>query len=86
MARHAGGGIMTPPTPSPRDHRPQRPAALQPEHDRWEGSMKPPRTLSVSAALHSRLWLLKIRRRARTLDEVVEQALDALEEQEANDG
>ncbi len=48
--------------------------------------MKPPRTLSVSAALHSRLWLLTIRRRARTLDEVVEQALDALEEQEANDG
>jgi len=48
--------------------------------------MKPPRTLSVSAALHSRLWLLKIRRRARTLDEVIEQALDALEEQEANDG
>mgnify|MGYP000863684876 FL=1 len=48
--------------------------------------MKPPRTLSISAALHSRLWLLKIRRRARTLDEVVEQALDALEEQEANDG
>lgn len=48
--------------------------------------MKPLRTLSVSAALHSRLWLLKIRRRARTLDEVIEQALDALEEQEANDG
>lgn len=48
--------------------------------------MKPLRTLSVSAALHTRLWLLKIRRRARTLDEVVEQALDALEEQEANDG
>ena len=48
--------------------------------------MKPPRTLSISAALHSRLWLLKIRRRARTLDEVIEQALDALEEQEANDG
>lgn len=48
--------------------------------------MKPPRTLSVSAALHSRLWLLKIRRRARTLDEVIEQALDALEEQEGNDG
>ena len=48
--------------------------------------MKPPRTLSVSAALHSRLWLHKIRRKARTLDEVIEQALDALEEQEANDG
>ena len=48
--------------------------------------MKPPRTLSISAALHSRLWLLKIRRKARTLDEVIEQALDALEEQEANDG
>lgn len=48
--------------------------------------MKPPRTLSISAALHTRLWLLKIRRRARTLDEVVEQALDALEEQEGNDG
>lgn len=48
--------------------------------------MKPPRTLSVSAALHSRLWLLKIRRKARTLDEVVEQALDALEEQGGNDG
>ena len=48
--------------------------------------MKPPRTLSVSAALHSRLWLLKIRRKARTIDEVIEQALDALEEQEANDG
>ena len=48
--------------------------------------MKPPRTLSISAALHSRLWLLKIRRKARTLDEVVEQALDALEEREANDG
>jgi len=48
--------------------------------------MKPPRTLSVSSALHSRLWLLKIRRKARTLDEVIEQALDALEEQEANDG
>ena len=48
--------------------------------------MKPPRTLSVSATLHSRLWLLKIRRKARTLDEVIEQALDALEEQEANDG
>jgi hypothetical protein len=48
--------------------------------------MKPPRTLSISAALHSRLWLLKIRRRARTLNEVIEQALDALEEQEANDG
>ena len=48
--------------------------------------MKPPRTLSVSDALHSRLWLLKIRRKARTLDEVIEQALDALEEQEANDG
>ena len=48
--------------------------------------MKPPRTLSVSAALHSRLWLLKIRRKARTLDEVIEQALDALEEQEGNDG
>ena len=48
--------------------------------------MKPPRTLSISAALHTRLWLLKIRRRARTLNEVIEQALDALEEQEANDG
>lgn len=48
--------------------------------------MNPTRTLSVSAALHSRLWLLKIRRRARTLDEVIEQALDALEEQEANNG
>ena len=48
--------------------------------------MKTPRTLSVSAALHSRLWLLKIRRKARTLDEVIEQALDALEEQEGNDG
>ena len=48
--------------------------------------MKPLRTLSISAALHSRLWLLKIRRNARTLEEVVEQALDALEEQEANDG
>ncbi len=34
-----------------RDHRPQRPAALQPEHDRRGGPMKPPRTLSVSAAL-----------------------------------
>ena len=45
--------------------------------------MKPPRTLSISAAPHSRLWLLKIRRRARTLDEVVEQALDPLEEREA---
>ena len=48
--------------------------------------MKPLRTLSISAAIHTRLWLLKIRRRARTLDEVVEQALDALEEQEGNDG
>ena len=48
--------------------------------------MKSSRTLSVSAALHSRLWLLKIRRKARTLDEVIEQALDALEEQEANNG
>ena len=48
--------------------------------------MKPPRTLSVSAALHSRIWLLKIRRKARTLEDVVEQALDALEEQKANDG
>ena len=48
--------------------------------------MKPPRTLSISADLHSRLWLLKIRRNARTLEDVVEQALDALEEQEANDG
>ena len=48
--------------------------------------MKPPRTLSVSAALHTRLWLLKIRRKARTLEDVVEQALDALEEREANDG
>jgi hypothetical protein len=48
--------------------------------------MKPPRTLSISAALHSRLWLLKIRRRARTLNEVIEQALDALEEQEVNNG
>jgi len=48
--------------------------------------MKPPRTLSISAALHTRLWLLKIRRKARTLDEVIGQALDALEEQEANDG
>ena len=48
--------------------------------------MRPPRTLSISAALHSRLWLLKIRRKARTLEDVVEQALDALEEQEANDG
>ncbi len=48
--------------------------------------MKPPRTISISAALHTRLWLLKIRRNARTLDEVIEQALDALEEQEANDG
>ncbi len=48
--------------------------------------MKTPRTLSVSAALHSRIWLLKIRRKARTLEDVVEQALDALEEQEANDG
>jgi hypothetical protein len=48
--------------------------------------MKPPRTLSISAALHSRIWLLKIRRKARTLEDVVEQALDALEEQEANDG
>jgi hypothetical protein len=47
--------------------------------------MKPPRTLSISAALHTRLWLLKIRRRARTLNEVIEQALDALEEQEADD-
>ena len=48
--------------------------------------MKPPRTLSISAALHSRLWLLKIRRNARTLEDVVEQALDALEEQEGNNG
>ncbi len=48
--------------------------------------MKPPRTLSVSAALHSRIWLLKLRLKARTLDEVVERALDALEEREANDG
>ncbi len=48
--------------------------------------MTPPKTLSISAALHSRLWLLKIRRKARTLDEVIEQALDALEAQEANDG
>jgi len=48
--------------------------------------MKHPRTLSISAALHSRIWLLKIRRKARTLEDVVEQALDALEEQEANDG
>ena len=48
--------------------------------------MKPPRTLSVSATLHSRLWLLKIQRKARTLEDVVEQALDALEEQEGNDG
>ena len=48
--------------------------------------MKPPRTLSISAALHTRLWLHKIQRKARTLDEVIEQALDALEEQEANDG
>ena len=48
--------------------------------------MKPPRTLSVSDALHSRLWLLKIRRNARTLEDVVEQALDALEEREADDG
>ncbi|MDD3071517.1 MAG: hypothetical protein PHX88_10020 [Methanoculleus horonobensis] len=48
--------------------------------------MKPPRTLSISAALHSRIWLLKIQRKTRTLDEVVEQALDALEEREANDG
>ncbi len=39
--------------------------------------MKPPRTLSVSAALHSRLWLLKIRRKARTLDDIVESANDA---------
>ena len=62
------------------------PAALHARHDRRGGPMKPPRTLSISAALHSRLWLLKIRRRARTLDEVVEQALDALEEQEGNDG
>ena len=62
------------------------PAALQPGHDRREESVKPPRTLSISAALHSRLWLLKIQRKARTLDEVVEQALDALEEREGNDG
>ena len=48
--------------------------------------MKPPRTLSISAALHSRLWLLKIQRKARTLEDVVGQALDALEEQEGNDG
>ena len=48
--------------------------------------VKPPRTLSISDALHTRLWLLKIRRNARTLEDVVEQALDALEEQEANDG
>ena len=48
--------------------------------------MKPPPPLSISAALHSRLWLLKIRRNARTLEDVVEQALDALEEQEADDG
>ena len=48
--------------------------------------MKPPRTLSISAALHSRLWLLKLRLKARTLEDVVEQALDALEEQEGNDG
>ncbi|QXM18620.1 hypothetical protein [Methanoculleus virus Blf4] len=48
--------------------------------------MRPPRTLSISATLHSRLWLLKIRRKARTLEDVVEQALDALEEQEAYDG
>ena len=48
--------------------------------------MKPPRTLSISASLHSRIWLLKIQRKARTLDEVVEQALDALEEREADDG
>ena len=49
-------------------------------------TVKSPRTLSISAALHTRLWLLKIRRNARTLEDVVEQALDALEEQEANDG
>ena len=48
--------------------------------------MKPPRTLSISAALHTRLWLLTIRRNARTLEDVVEQALDALEVQEATDG
>jgi len=49
-------------------------------------TVKPPRTLSISAALHTRIWLIKIRRNARTLEDVVEQALDALEEQEANDG
>jgi hypothetical protein len=48
--------------------------------------VKPPRTLSISAALHSRLWLLKIQRKARTLEDVIEQALDALEEREADDG
>ena len=48
--------------------------------------MTPPKTLPVSGALHSRIWLLKIQRKARTLDEVVEQALDALEEREADDG
>ena len=66
----------------------RRAAALRSGHDRREGGcpVKPPRTLSVSAALHTRLWLLKIRRNARTLEDVVEQALDALEEQEANDG
>jgi len=64
----------------------RRAVALRSGHDRRGGPMRPPRTLSVSAALHSRIWLLKIRRKARTLEDVVEQALDVLEEQEANDG
>ncbi len=45
----------------------------------------PPRTLQVSGDLHTRIWLLKIRRGARTLNEVIEDALDALESVKGDD-
>ncbi len=44
------------------------------------------RTLPVSARQHARAWLLRHRLKVKTLGEVIEQALDALEDQEELDG
>lgn len=45
-----------------------------------------PKTLPVSEEQHTRVWLAKHRLKARTIDEVVKRALDALDERGDADG
>lgn len=40
------------------------------------------KSIPVSQKQHNRAWLMKIRMRTRTLNEVIESALDALAEKE----